>query len=121
MFFTLRLLKKRLKSMNKGILVYFYNNSYVISKQQSIFCIDWFSLHPLKQMNVNNTNRITNAGIFSVYASTQMNYLWKMDFPSKLEKMLSLLHHRRNHGFSMCKWSDSFQAKTCNFSIQAFC
>lgn len=78
-FFTIYSPKKRLKSMNKGILVYFYNNSYVIPKQQSIFCIDLFSLHPLKRTSVNNTNRIINAGIFSVYASTQMNYLWRLD------------------------------------------
>lgn len=120
MFFTIYSPKKRLKSMNKRHFWSIFTTTHTLFRSNKAFCIDLFSLFAPKQTSVNNTNRIINAGIFSVYASTQLNYLWRLDwetftFPSYAKECflhLSITEVIRIFCASVDVWRESYREGT---------
>lgn len=120
--------------MNKRHFWSIFTTTHTLFRSNKAFCIDLFSLFAPKQTSVNNTNRIINAGIFSVYASTQMNYLWRLDwetftFPSYAKECFLHLSITEVIRIFLCKrgrmertLSRRHESRfTCNFSFEAFC
>lgn len=80
--------------MNKGISGLFLQQLIRYSETTKLFASTYF-LFSLKRTSVNNTNRIINAGIFSVYASSQMNCLWtgrSLFHPTRKNVFVSFYH-----------------------------